>query len=313
MEIWRVEPDTEPEKARPNSAPARLNAELRPEPNDAGFRLFKDKDEHVRAAHYRSKAARRRLIESGEAQEEDFLPLSRLHQLPHLQNLTFPYGSKLTTNDLESLSRLAGIVEIEMGFAGIDSEYVTIEDDMLPLGQLKTLEVLRFCKDGIRDDDLRFVAKLPRLHTLEFNADNGHEGAPICTDKCAEYLCQARQLRHVVIYDGQFTDQFVAALVRGLPKLETLQLNSPEFTDESLRLIAKHGKNLRALSIASDQFTEEGFKLLDTLSNLEVVSKRSRALRRDDSVSILFQKSSSCGDVVAKTDRRSSRTSRDAP
>ena len=70
----------------------------------------------------------------------------------------------------------------------------------------------------------------------------------------------------------------MAALVRGLPKLETLQLNSPEFTDESLRLIAKHGKNLRALSIASDQFTEEGFKLLDTLSNLEVVSKRSRAL-----------------------------------
>ena len=147
---------------------------------------------------------------------------------------------------------------------------------------MKTLEVLRICKDGIHDDDLRFIAKLPSLHTLEFNADNGYEGAPICTDKCAEYLCQAKQLRHVVIHDGQFTDQFVAAMVRGLPKLETLQLNSQEFTNESLRLIAKHGNNLQELRITSDQFTAEAVKSLDALSNLKVVSVQSRALKRDE-------------------------------
>ncbi|MEM9657309.1 MAG: hypothetical protein AAF961_03020 [Planctomycetota bacterium] len=236
-------------------------------------------DGQVRAACYCNAAVVSRLIERDKARADDFVPLSELHRFPHLRQLTFPYGSKVSGDELAELSRLPGIVHIEMGFAPIDSEYVTLEGGTSPLGRFKDLEVLRLCKDGIHDADLRFVAQLSRLRTLEFNADNGRDDAPVCTDKCAELLCRAKQLRHVAIWDGQFTDRFVAALVSGLPKLETLQLNSDGFTDAALKSIATHGKNLRKVVIASDQFTAAGANVLDTLSNLEVVSVRSTALR----------------------------------
>ena len=43
-------------------------------------------------------------------------------------------------------------------------------------------------KDGVSDDDLKFVALLPKIQTLDFNGDNGYRGAPICTDRCADHL-----------------------------------------------------------------------------------------------------------------------------
>ncbi len=205
------------------------------------------------------------------------------------QSVTFDYGTELTAKDIDQLSRRTTITRIVMGYAGVDSEYVTIEGDLRELRRLKNLEELHLCKVGINDDDLRFIASLPKIHTLEFNADNGYDGAPICTDQCAVHLRTAKTLRKLVIHDGRFTDQFVAKITEGLQNLEELSLNSAELTDESLRLLADRCKKLKSLSIASDHFTAEGLKKLDKLTNLETrtVSSPFLSKRNDDTKKLL--------------------------
>lgn len=185
------------------------------------------------------------------------------------ESVTFDYGTELSAEDMDRLSAFDSIAQIQFGFASIDSEYVTIKGGLLPLGRLKKLRDVHLNKDGIHDDDLKFVALLPEIHTLEFNADNGYDGAPICTDRCAKHLTSATTLRELSIHDGQFTDKFVEKIVKGLPKLEKLVLNSPELTDESLRFIGEQCRNLKVLHIASDHFTSEGLKHLDALPNLK--------------------------------------------
>jgi hypothetical protein len=195
-------------------------------------------------------------------------------------SVAFGYGTKLTSEDIDRLSGFKSLVNIEMGYAGIDSEYVTIEGGLLKLGRLKNLEAIHLCKDGINDDDLRFIALLPKLRSLEFNADNGYDGAPICTDRCAEYLSAAKTLRELVIHDGEFTDKFVDKVTQGVPGLEVLMLNSPKLTDESLRLLAERCKNLKSLTIWSEHFTAEGLKHLNRLKNLKERSVSSPSLRK---------------------------------
>ena len=143
------------------------------------------------------------------------------------------HGSHLSADDLRGISKLPHIVELEIGFPGIASECVTLDGGTAPLGQLKTLEVVRLCKDGVSDEDLRFIAELPRLHTLEFRADNGRNEEVRCTDKCAEFLCHAKRLQHLTIHGDSFTEDFFGALARGLPKLKTLEMDSSGFVDES--------------------------------------------------------------------------------
>jgi len=196
------------------------------------------------------------------------------------ESVAFDYGTELTTQDIDQLSRSVSIARITMGYAGIDCEYITIEGDLLKLGRLKNLQEVHLCKDGINDDDLRFVALLPKIHTLEFNADNGYDDAPICTDGCADHLSAAKTLRKLVIHDGQFTDKFVATITKRLSGLEELWLNSPDLTDESLRLLADRCKKLKTLQIASEHFTAEGLKHLDRLTYLEERSVSSPALRK---------------------------------
>ena len=208
-------------------------------------------------------------------------PIARQLKDPNLKRVVFSYGSKLTAADIDRLSKLTSVVEIEMGFPQIDSEFVTIEGGLQKLAKLKRLEVLRLCKDGIHDDDLEFIASLPRIRILEINADNGYEGAPICTDRCADYLSRAKTLRTLMIYDGKFTDKFVDKVTRELPDLEVLWLtSSAELTDKSLRMIGERCKNLRELHISSDRFTAEGLKHLDQLKKLKKKSVGSRRLRR---------------------------------
>ena len=196
------------------------------------------------------------------------------------ESVTFVYGTALTAKEIDQLSRCTSLTRVVMGYAGVDSEYVEIEGDLLKLGRLKNLKDVHLNKDGINDDDLKFVALLPKIHTLEFNADNGYDGAPICTDRCADHLRSAKTLRSLVIHDGQFTDKFVAKITEGLSNLEVLSLNSAELTDESLRLLSERCKKLKSLSIASDHFTAEGLKHLDKLKNLEERSVSSPALRK---------------------------------
>lgn len=196
-------------------------------------------------------------------------------------SVTFDYGTNLTAPEIEQLSTLSSITAIRMGYAGIDSESVTIEGDLLPLGQLKNLEEVHLCKDGIHDEDLEWIAKLPKIHTLEFNADNGYTDAPICTDRCADYLSAATTLRVLKIHDGAFTDKFVAKITKNLPHLEELMLHSSALTDKSLYLIAEHCKKLKVLSISSDYFTTQGREQLARLKHSENVSIISPLIRKE--------------------------------
>ncbi len=196
------------------------------------------------------------------------------------ESVTFVYGTVLTVKEIDQLSSYTGLTRIVMGYAGVDSEYVEIEGDLWRLRRLKNLEQVHLCKDGMNNDDLKFIASLPKIRTLEFNAHNGGEGRPICTDQCADHLCSAKTLRHLLIHNGQFTDKFVAKITQGLPDLEELMMNSAELTDESLRLIAERCKKLKSLSIASDHFTAEGLKHLDRLTKLERRSVSSPTLRK---------------------------------
>lgn len=195
-------------------------------------------------------------------------------------SVTFDYGTELTAEDVDRLSSCTSLTQIVMGYAGVDSEYVEIESGLLKLGRLKNLKEVHLNKDRIKDDDLNFVALLPNIHTLEFNADSGYDGAPSCTDKCADHLSSATTLQSLVIHDGQFTDEFVARVTKGLPHLETLQLNSAELTDKSLRLLAERCKSLKSLTLSSDHFTPDGLKQLNKLMNLERKAISSPALRK---------------------------------
>ena len=221
------------------------------------------------------------LSDSLHAQQPD--PISKgvwtyKNELP--ESVTFIYGTALTVKEIDQLSRFTSLSRIVMGCAGVDSEFVEVEGDLLKLGRLKNLEEVHLCKDGINDDDLKFIALLPKLHTLEFNGDNGYDGAPVCTDQCGDYLSSAKTLRRLLIHDGEFTDNFVAKIVRGLPDLEELSLNSAKLTNESLRLLAERCKKLKSLSIASDHFTAEGLKHLDKLKDLKKRAVSSPALRK---------------------------------
>jgi hypothetical protein len=187
-------------------------------------------------------------------------------------SVNFEYGTNLTARDIESLAACESLTEIVMGNAAIDSEYVTIERDLLPLAGLKELQTLHFCIDKVEDRFLNFIPMLANIRVLEFNADNGRDDRPMCTDQCADFIKEAKTLRELVIYDGRFTDKFVETITRGLPNLERLVIRSPQLTDESMRFIADRCKKLKALSIASDRFTPEGISVLDNLPNLEELS-----------------------------------------
>jgi hypothetical protein len=195
-------------------------------------------------------------------------------------SVVFTYGTVLSAEDIDKLSRTTSIAQITLGYAGIDCEYVTVEGDLSRLGKLKNLKEVHLCKNCITNDDLRFIAALPNLHTLEFNADSGYADAPVCTDACAEYLGAANTLRKLVIHDGNFTDAFVATIAKRLPDLEELWLNTPGLTDESLRLLAAHCKQLKTLQIASDHFTAHGLAYIQALTSLEELSVSSPILKQ---------------------------------
>jgi hypothetical protein len=187
-------------------------------------------------------------------------------------SVNFQYGTNLTARDIESLAACESLTEIVMGYAAIDSEYVTIERDLLPLAGLKELQTLHFCIDKVEDRFLNFIPMLPNIRVLEFNADNGRDDRPMCTDQCADFIKEAKTLRELVIYDGRFSDKFIEKITRGLPDLEKLTIRSPQLTDESLRFIADRCKKLKSLSIASDRVTTEGISVLDKLPKLEELS-----------------------------------------
>ena len=91
------------------------------------------------------------------------------------ESVTFVYGTALTVKEIDQLSSHTSLTRVVMGYAGVDSEYVEIEGDLLKLGRLKNLKEVHLNIDALNDDDLKFIALLPKLQALEFNADNGYD------------------------------------------------------------------------------------------------------------------------------------------
>lgn len=211
------------------------------------------------------------------------LRATQLRQYPRLKTLYVDYGLTLTADDLEYLATLQSLQEIEFGFAGVSSEYVTIDADLAPLAKLKQLQSIQLCKQQMQDDDLKFVAALPRLEYLEFNADTNPEGdrGPVVTDRAAEYLGKAPALKHLII-DGfpNLSDKFVDQVTAGVPGLEHFDVTSPALTDESLRLLAARCEKLRWLDIGSPQFTDDGVRHLAAAKNLEMLWLESEQLTK---------------------------------
>lgn len=232
-----------------------------------GFRFSRNGDEEIIAATYYGSTG----LRSG-----------RLHELPRLEAVRIAYHTTLTSDDLAYLSTLKTVAEVEMG-GNLGDESVIIEGGLPKLADMESLEWLFLCKHEMKDDDLEFVASLPRITYLEFVADTNpwsREG-PIVTDRCAKYLSSATTLRDLCIYGGEFTDQFVAEITEGLPHLEHLELGSEELTDNSLRSLANRCAKLRWLDIGSRRFTDKGVEHLAQAKNLEMLWLRSNSLTAD--------------------------------
>ena len=221
-----------------------------------GFRLIRDKGEVVGVDYFGAAG----------------LEQAKLHEYPKLESVHFVYGTEITRQDIRYLAKLKNLVELKMGFAGVDSEYVTVDGKLNELSKLKKLEAIHLCKQFMRDEDLRFIGDLPELECLEFNANtNGHgKPGPTATDDCVKHLVKAKSLRDLCILgEVSFSDQFVKDLTSGLPGLEHLEIASDQLTDETLRRLGTRCKNLKWLNVSSKRFTDEGIDLLSQSNRLE--------------------------------------------
>ena len=63
-----------------------------------------------------------------------------------LDSVTFDYGTELTAEEIDQISSHTSLTRMVMGYAGVDSEYVEIEGDLLKLGRLKNLQEVHLCK-----------------------------------------------------------------------------------------------------------------------------------------------------------------------
>ena len=241
-----------------------------PTPADAqdvapnGFRFHRDEDNVVCAVEFWG---------------GNKLRSGSLHKLNKLSHLVISYGTHVTKPDVNYLSTLGRIESLQIGQELID-EPVTIDGGISSLGKLKSLESVHLCKHDIRDDDLKFIASLPKLAYLEFNADSGIRSDKwALTDAAGKFVAQAAGLECIWIQGhGKLTDRFVSQITKGLPNLEELRFYNPNLTDNSLQSLAENSVKLRSLSVASPQFTNRGIKFISSARELRELSVASPKL-----------------------------------
>lgn len=232
--------------------------------SEPGFRFHRNRSGQVTSVQYWG--------DSG-------LRTAKLHDLPKLSSLEIVYGTTLTADDLDYLSSLTRLEGIQIGQEIIDSP-VNIKGDLSVLGKLKSLDWVHLCKHDIEDADLKFIALLPNITHLEFNADSDFGGGgSTVSDRCAHHLCGAKTLESIYIQGyGKLTDEFVSAVSNGLPNLEHLNLSCPSLTDASLGFLATRCEKLKWLDLSSNQFTDQGIQHLSTVKNMEMLWINSSAL-----------------------------------
>lgn len=205
-----------------------------------------------------------------------------LHRFSHLEMVDVDYFTELNQDDIDYLSSLTQVVQLKLGQVAGLAECATVDGELTKLSQLTRLESFELCKKDMEDEDLAFIAKLPRIKDVIIEATPGlrKDKLPPITDKCAEYLRAAKTLESIDIVGGAaLTDRFISRIA-SLPRLKMLRFNhrSDKFTDKSLGLLALRAKQLTWLDLGSEQFTDQGVRFLSRMENLEMLWLRSPKL-----------------------------------
>lgn len=241
---------------------------LSQETNAKGARYTYDENDRVVAMSYYGSSGLRQ---------------SAPENVTHVESVEIVYGTTLTAVDVSFLSSLASVEELSMG-GNLSDEYVEIEGSLAALAKLERLEYVFLCKRDMRDDDLEFVAKLPRIQYLEFlgGPNPWDEKGSVVTDACAESIRRAKSLRDLCIYGGnKLSDRFVSVICRDLKNLEHLDVDSGLLTDRSLHVLAEQCRNLRWLDLRSNHFTDKGVGYLASTKKLEMLWLESTSLTHD--------------------------------
>jgi hypothetical protein len=239
-----------------------------------GFLFEKHGDSPGITASYLDDAAFERVYTRSDLKREDFIPLARLHEYPNVEDVWYTYGEVVNANDFLELAKVKSLRGVTIGFFGVGSEWATVDGDIAKLSAVKQLERLSLNVEPIKDDDLRFLAALPHLNSVEVNAGGPDENAgrkgPGLTDRCAEHLSRVVGLETLSIHDAGdgFSDRFVDLLTAGTKKLQWLDLDAPSLTDESLRFLAERCPRLEHLMLGTEHLTDEGVRHLWQLENL---------------------------------------------
>lgn len=237
-----------------------------------GFVLTKDQEGKIVEATYNHPAALRNQFRSGKILSSDIVSADKFKNFSTLEELTFPYGVSLDVEILKYLTKSTKLKKLTLGFVGVNSESVNIEGDVNKFALLKNLESAHLCIDKINDRHLKFVAALPRLQRLEFNAGGDGIGRRKsgCSDECATYIARASSLKHLWVHDAHhLTDLFIKRISDSLTGLSSLDIESPLFTDTSLQNIGGKLPNLKRLNLGSSQLTDNGVNFLKSLQKLE--------------------------------------------
>lgn len=233
----------------------------------------------MQGVHYKRDAQDRvvRLEYSGKAGLRRALPAD----VSQLASVHVYYGTNLTADDLAVLGTLENVRELMLGGVSSAIESVTIEGGLDKLAGMKGLRSLWLCKERFHDEDLEFIAKLPKLESVDLFADNYEYGPKsLITDRSAEFLKRAKTLQRISIYGGErLTDKFVDIISRDLPDFEELTLwPAPELTDKSLELLATRCPQLKQLELHSQRFTDRGVQHLTAAKQLERLALESAPL-----------------------------------
>lgn len=231
-------------------------------------------------ATYHDDASIESLCRSTDLQRKDVIPLERLHE-HNVEDVVYVYGEVINADDFLELAKVKSLRGIAIGSMASSIESAAIDGDFSKLGSVKQLESVSLNVEPVADDDLRFVAQLPRLTSIEVfvggeDESEGREG-PGCTDHCAEHLSKAVHLESLWVFGGgELSDRFIDRLTDGTRNLKRLDFDSTLLTDESLRLLSDRCPHLEDLSLRSERLTDAGVRHLLRLKNLRSLNMDSR-------------------------------------
>ncbi len=133
------------------------------------------------------------------------------------------------------------------------------DDDLKQLAKFPKLERLSLLSTAIRDPGLEHVAQLESLVQLSVGG--------FVTDAGLKSLAKSRSIRQLALIDAQITDAAAESLI-AMPQLESLTLQWTRFGDAGLKQLAAADR-LKRLSAESSPFTDAAVEALASCKRLE--------------------------------------------